>query len=80
MQPQNSKNALTKTWIYREERGNTFLKGLMQKSCASYLIDVLQVSYNIKVQFNKVAQNSVHLQGDWAVPGTLCYVYEMTVI
>lgn len=29
------------------------------------------VSYNIKVQFNKIPLNSECLQGDWVVPGTL---------
>lgn len=36
-----------------------------------YLIVVLPVSYNIKVQFNEVPLNSLGLQGDWVVPGML---------
>lgn len=72
----------TKAWTSWEEikAKYTHTKKLIQKLYISYLIDVLQVSYNTKVQFNEVALNSVCLQGDWVVPGTLCCNYKMSMM
>lgn len=56
---------------YRQCTQNAYKTILTQKLYIPYLIDVLPVSYNTKVQFNEVPLNSVCLQGDRVVPGTL---------